>query len=137
MDRLKLSCGAIIYKSLVIQNPKGNVLRGIKCSDEGFVGFGEAYFSMVQYGSIKGWKKHNKMTMNLIVPVGIIRFYFQTDDNSTIENATIGENQYSRLFVPPGIWLAFEGIGESTNLLMNLASIEHNPEESVSREFIK
>ena len=31
---------------------------------------------MVKSGSIKGWKKHLEMTMNLIVPLGMVRFVF-------------------------------------------------------------
>ena len=30
----------------IIDNPKGDILHGVKCSDIGFGGFGEAYFSI-------------------------------------------------------------------------------------------
>lgn len=134
MDSISLKCGAISYPSRVIQNPKGNILHGMKRSDIGFVDFGEAYFSMVSFGEIKGWKKHFRMSMNLLVPVGSVRFYLKTDDED-IEQIVLGESNYRRLFVPPNIWMAFEGVGSSTNLLMNLASIEHDPSESITREF--
>lgn len=135
MDPLKLNCGAIIYPSKIISHPKGNVLHGLKRSDEGFVDFGEAYFSTVLRGEIKGWKKHLRMSMNLLVPAGTIRFHLESDLGGGTEHIELGEGNYQRLFVPPGIWVAFEGIGTSTNLLMNLASIEHDPTESVVREF--
>lgn len=135
MDLIQLKCGAIIYPSKVIPHPKGNVLHGLKRSDPGFVEFGEAYFSVVAGGEIKGWKKHLRMSMNLLVPLGSIRFHLRGDEGAEVEHIVLGQSNYRRLFVPPGIWMAFEGVGKSTNLLMNLASIEHDPTESVVREF--
>ena len=32
------------------------------------------YFSVVNPGVVKGWKLHKKMTCNLIVPIGTIKF---------------------------------------------------------------
>mgnify|MGYP001390384188 CR=1 FL=1 len=54
----------------------GDVLHAIKNSDNGYVNFGEAYFSKINYKNIKGWKRHKRMTMNLIVPIGTIKFVF-------------------------------------------------------------
>ncbi len=135
MDAIELTCGAIIYPSRIIPHPKGNVLHGLKRSDPGFVDFGEAYFSMIAYGEIKGWKKHQRMFLNLLVPVGSIRFHLAVDGDPSVEHVELGETSYQRLFVPPGVWVAFEGRGRSNNLLMNLASIEHDPSESLTRDF--
>lgn len=137
MDCIQLKCGARIYPSKVIHHPKGNVLHGLKRSDAGYVNFGEAYFSTIAYGAVKGWKMHLRMSMNLLVPVGAICFHLATGDGLSTEQVTLGEISYQRLFIPPGVWVAFEGIGHSINLLMNLASIEHDPLESVTREFEK
>ena len=40
-----------------ILNDKGNIFHTLKSTDETFISFGEAYFSNVNYGAIKGWKK--------------------------------------------------------------------------------
>lgn len=137
MDSRQLGCGAVIYPSKIIPMPKGNVLHGLRRSDPGFVDFGEVYFSSVKQFEVKGWKKHLSMVMNLIVPIGEIMFYLATDlESEQIESLTLGESNYARLYVPPGIWVAFEGLGPHSNLLMNLASIEHDPMESIVREFV-
>ena len=52
----------------------GNVMHGIKNSDEGFEGFGEAYFSWIEPYVVKAWKKHLKMTMKIIVPLAKVKF---------------------------------------------------------------
>ncbi|MFW5625378.1 MAG: dTDP-4-dehydrorhamnose 3,5-epimerase, partial [Campylobacter hyointestinalis] len=64
--------GVILTPLKQIYNPKGNIFHAMKNSDIGYLGFGEAYFSTIDQNKIKGWKKHTKMTLNLIVPIGEI-----------------------------------------------------------------
>lgn len=122
-----------IYPLKKIGMPGGGVLRGLKKCDPGFVGFGEAYFSQIEFGVIKAWKLHKEMTMNLVVPVGDVHFGF-IDTLGGVRRETIGLNNYARLSVPPGIWFGFQGISRSPSLLLNIASIEHAPDEIVRKE---
>ena len=113
-----------------IPRPGGDVLHAMKCNDAGYVGFGEAYFSWVTVGAVKAWKRHLRMTLNLVVPVGKVRFVFHLPDAAEpfrVEEA--GQECYARLTVPPGIWFGFQGLGEPQSLLMNLADIPHDPVE--------
>ena len=113
-----------------IKVERGDVLHGLKKSESSYVNFGEAYFSIINEGFIKAWKKHNKMTLNLVVPIGTIKFVFLIDPvNGVFQTEEIGENRYMRVTIPPGIWFGFKGIGSGSNLLMNIADIEHDPEE--------
>ena len=68
-----------------ITHPKGDVFHAMKASDESFHGFGEAYFSCIKLGQIKGWKRHHNMMLNIIVPVGEIQFVMFDDRNSNEE----------------------------------------------------
>ena len=106
----------------------GDVLYGMKSVDQGFSGFGEGYFSFIEYDIVKAWKRHTKMTLNLIVPIGQVRFVF-IDDFDGLYEITIGQYNYARLTVPPGLWFGFHGIGSLNNLLLNIANIEHDPNE--------
>ena len=110
-----------------IMHPKGDIFHAMKASDDGFSGFGEAYFSTVNQGEVKGWKKHTEMTLNLVVMIGEIEFVVY-DDNS-FYSVKLSKNNYQRLTVDPGLWLAFKGVSVE-NMLLNLASIEHNSNES-------
>jgi dTDP-4-dehydrorhamnose 3,5-epimerase len=137
MDSISID-GVVITVLKTIIHPKGNVLHAIKKSDPGFAGFGEAYFSTVNHGEIKGWKKHLRMTLNLVVPVGDIRFVMYDDRETSVSKGNYAEiilspHNYLRLTVPPGIWVAFQGIGNDLNLLLNLANLEHDPAESENR----
>lgn len=129
--------GVLITPLKRIAGEKGGVLHGIKKTDPGFVDFGEAYFSTVNYQTIKGWKKHQKMTMNLVVPQGSIKFVIYDDrENSPtqgiFQSLILSADNYCRLTVPPQVWMAFEGIGQDLNLLMNVADIVHDPDEQVN-----
>ena len=108
----------------------GDVMHVLKNSDFGFNGFGEIYFSWVMPGAVKAWKCHQQMTLNLVVPLGEISFVFHlANQNNSFRTEKIGEKRYVRLTVPPGIWFGFKGGTSCRNLLMNLADIEHDPEE--------
>ncbi len=128
--------GVVLSDLKIILGENGSVMHGLKASDPSFHGFGEAYFSTVNKGAIKGWKRHTKMTLNIIVPVGCIRFviYDEKKDSKTsglFTDIKLGiDSQYSRLTVPPGLWMAFQGIGDGLNLLLNIGSIPHDPTEA-------
>ena len=113
-----------------IFHPKGDVFHAMKASDDGFAGFGEAYFTTVHHGVIKGWKCHERMQMNLVVPVGSVRFHLYDEASGKTTQFVLGTENYARLTVPSGYWMAFQGVGTELNLVCNLASIEHDPEEA-------
>jgi len=123
--------GVIITPLKQIHNPKGDVFHGMKKSDNGYDGFGEAYFSTINKEEIKGWKKHTKMTLNLVVPVGEIKFVVYDEGVKEFFTITLSQNNYQRLTVRPNLWMAFQGVGEY-NMLLNLASIEHDPTEALN-----
>lgn len=133
MDEVKyLDTGAVITPLRRIPTPNGDVYHGLKVSEDSFKGFGEAYFSVILPGKTKGWKSHREMTLNLIVPVGTIEFHLHSQDSGITESLQLGDSHYARLTVPPNIWMAFSGIGRGLNLLLNVASTPHDPEEAVT-----
>ena len=111
-----------------IQVAGGDVLHGMKCSDPGYLDFGEAYFSIVEVDAIKAWKRHLQMTLNVIVPLGVVFFVF-IDQEGAVREEVVGENRYIRLTVPPGIWFGFKGLGNKANMVLNIANIPHDPNE--------
>jgi len=130
----------LITKLDIIDTPGGSVMHAIRESSVGFVGFGEAYFSQVDKGAVKAWKCHKKMTLNLIVPVGEVRFVLFDDreiSNVQFQEIIISKNNYSRLTVPPMIWVGFQGLSDGGSMLLNIADIEHDPNEVDRKEIDK
>ena len=73
----------------------GDVLHGMKCTDPGYVNFGEAYFSTVEVSTVKAWKRHLRMTLNIVVPFGEVLLAF-IDDHGEIREETLGRSRYAR-----------------------------------------
>ncbi|HQT24936.1 dTDP-4-dehydrorhamnose 3,5-epimerase, partial [Daejeonella sp.] len=107
----------------IIHNPAGDVYHILKAREQSYAGFGEAYFSSIAPGIIKPWKKHNRMTLNLVVIMGCIKFVIYDDREGSVSNGSFQEVilspdlNYSRITVPPGLWMAFEGLGQIHSFL--------------------
>jgi len=115
-----------------IETAGGDVLHAMKQGDMGYECFGEAYFSWVSGGVVKAWKRHTRMTMNVVVPVGQVRFVFRGVNGEGTEEfrvEEIGVDRYVRITVPPGIWFGFQGLRTPKSLVLNIASIAHDPSE--------
>lgn len=118
----------------VINVDGGDVMHGLKYSDKSFTNFGELYFSWIEPKRIKAWKKHKLMTMNLIVPHGLVKFVIFSDNkpyefHEVIIGNTSEVSNYKRLIIEPNSWFGFQGISDSKSLVANLANIEHDPAE--------
>ena len=128
----------VITKLSIIDTLGGGVImHAMKESSVGYTGFGEAYFSQVDQGAIKAWKRHKKMTLNLVVPVGGIRFVLFDDRkvlNTQFQEIIISKDNYYRLTVPPMVWMGFQGLSEGSAMLLNIADIEHDPDEVNRKE---
>jgi len=64
--------------------------------------------------------------------VGEIRFVLFDDRkmlSSKFYEITLSKSNYCRLTIPPMIWMGFQGLSSSGSMLLNIADIEHNPNE--------
>lgn len=107
----------------------GNILHVLKKDETSFSSFGEAYFSWINASEIKGWKKHLKMTSNLVVPIGTVKFVIYDSNHKLITEESVGESNYVRLTIPPNYWFAFQGLSTKPSLILNIANIKHSEEE--------
>ncbi len=134
-ERLVNIEGVILTPLKQIKKEEGSIYRALKKNEISFHGFGEAYFSFINLNQIKAWKIHSKMWLNLIVPFGSIKFVlFDQRENSKTKGIYFEimldpEINYKRLTIPPGVTFGFKGIGDGVNLVLNVANIEHDPDE--------
>lgn len=116
-----------------ISVPNGDLFHGLKCTDEGYSEFGEAYFTHIQPNKIKGWKRHNKVTLNLIVIYGEVKFYIfdDTENKNHITEIILSPNSnYKRLLIPPGYWVAFKGLSDHESIILDIINEPHDPSEA-------
>jgi dTDP-4-dehydrorhamnose 3,5-epimerase len=132
--------GVTLHPLKHITVPKGDIYHAMKSTDEGYCGFGEAYFTQIESGQAKGWKRHNRMTLNLVVVYGKVTFviYDDREDSPTrgqFQAVTLSPAEdYQRLTVAPGLWMAFYGADVHTSMLMDIIPEPHDPTEADRKE---
>ena len=102
--------------------------------DPHFEQFGEIYFSAVYPGVIKGWHRHRVMTLNYAVVYGMIKLVLYDDrENSPthgeVQEIFVGAANYVLVKIPALIWNGFKGIGTTSAIVANCATIPHDPGE--------
>lgn len=125
--------GVIITPLKQIPDERGGIMHMLKRSDPHFSGFGEIYFSVVNPGAIKAWKKHLQMTLNLAVIHGSARLVIHDDRDGKFQEIVLGPENYNLVTVPPGLWTGFVGVSNFPALLANCASMPHDPNEVVRK----
>lgn len=128
--------GVSLHPLRQISVPKGDLWHAFKATDEGFAGFGEAYFTQVYPHEVKGWKRHNRYVLNIVVVCGTIKFVVYDDREGSptkgqFQEITLSpDSNYQRLTVAPGLWMAFAGAdSDRTSMLMDLIPEVHDPAE--------
>jgi dTDP-4-dehydrorhamnose 3,5-epimerase len=117
-----------------IDDERGAVFRMLRADDAVFRRFGEVYFTAVNRGAVKGWRRHLRATMNCAVPVGrvLIALYDDRRDSPTfgaVAELVTGPDDYFLVTVPPGIWSGFKGLADGPSLVANCADLIHDPAE--------
>ena len=121
--------GVCLTPLLEIPTPGGSVRKFLNEKSQSYSGFGEVYFSSITFNAVKAWKKHRLMTLNLVVPVGMVRFVVWNRINNTFFFEDIGQENYQLLTLRPGIWFGFKGLSKEPSLVVNFANIPHSDTE--------
>ena len=128
--------GVIVVPLKQIEDERGAVLHMLRSDSPNFSKFGEIYFSVVNPGTIKAWKRHRAMAQHFAVPLGRIRLAFFDDradspSKGQIEEVILGRpDRYYLICIPPMIWYGFKAISDMPALLANCSDVPHDPNES-------
>ena len=124
-----------------IDHEQGPILHMLRSDSPHFRCFGEIYFSVINGGANKGWKRHLKMTQLIAVPMGQVEFALRDDrENSptvgVVSRLVIGRPlNYFLLKIPPMVWYSFKGLGPNSSLIANCTDMPHDPTEVERRGF--
>ena len=122
-----------------IPDERGTVMHMLKRTDPHFIQFGEIYFTTVHPGIVKGWHKHQRMTLNYACVFGRIKLVLHDDreDSPTrgeFMELFLGPDDYQLVQIPTDIWNSFEGLGEETSIIANCATEPHTKEFTEASE---
>lgn len=126
--------GVVITPLKKIPDERGLIMHMLREDDVVFKKFGEIYFSTAYPQVVKAWHLHKKMTLNYAVPIGMIKlvlFDARTSSKTKGElmEIFIGEHNYQRVTIPPGVWNGYKTIGEKMALVANCATHPHEKSE--------
>lgn len=129
--------GVLIEPLKTFSDEKGMVMHMLRSDDSFFKKFGEIYFSYVNVGHVKGWKKHLKTTQHFAVPVGNIKVVIYDDREGSptkgeFQEIMIGKDNYQLLRIPPSLWYAFQAVGEDPAMISNCTDLPHDSEEAIN-----
>lgn len=112
-----------------IPDDRGSVCHFLRRNDPEFNRFGEIYFSTCYPGVVKGWHKHEKMELNYCVIKGMIKLVI-TDGNE-FKEIYMGDKNYCRVKIPPGLWNGFKNIGTEEAIVANCATEPYSDDDIV------
>lgn len=131
------SISGVSLRSLAeIDTPGGPVLHMLRADSPEFFSFGEVYFSVVEPGAVKAWKRHSRQTQHFAVPSGLMEIVVYDPRKGSpsyglVESFLLGRpGRYSLLRIPPGLWYGFACRSMQSALLANCADVPYDPEES-------
>jgi dTDP-4-dehydrorhamnose 3,5-epimerase len=118
-----------------IPDERGTVMHMLRSTDPHFTQFGEIYFSTVYRDVVKGWHRHQQMTLNYACVAGRIKLAMYDDRPTSptrgeIAEVFLGPDEYALVVIPPGIWNGFKGVTDPYAIVANCATHPHNPSAS-------
>ena len=121
----------------ILSDDRGFVQHGMKINDNNSFGIREVYFSSVNYGFYKGWKKHTRMVLNIIVVQGEINFYLANNKFSEFKEIKIARDDYKRLTIMPNQWMAFTSNVKPSSTIINIANLCNKEDITENLPFFK
>ncbi len=117
-----------------IFDERGKVMHMLREDSPSFERFGEIYFSCTHPGVVKAWHLHKEMTLNYAVVFGEIKFVLYDDragsrTNGIVQELFISPENYMLVTVPPLVWNGFKGLGLTSSIVANCATMPHKSEE--------
>ena len=130
--------GVVVQFLEQISDSRGSILHMLRNDSNLFKRFGEVYFSEINLGVIKAWKRHKKQTQNLTVPLGRIRLVIYDDRLMSSTNGKIAEYElgrpehYKLVHIPPMLWYGFHALENQSSMIANCTDQPYDPKETES-----
>lgn len=126
--------GVIVEELAQISDERGKVMHMLRRDSKNFKEFGEIYFSTVNKGCVKAWKKHRDMTQFIAVPVGKIKLVIfdprpESVTKGRINEFDVGADNYVLIKIPRQLWYGFKGLSDPFSMIANCADMPHDPKE--------
>jgi dTDP-4-dehydrorhamnose 3,5-epimerase len=118
-----------------IPDERGTIFHMLRATDEHFQRFGEIYFSTVYQGVVKGWHKHQEMTLNYACVHGRVKIALYDDRPGSrtrdgLMEVLLGPDSHLLVIIPPDVWNGFKGLSAPDAIIANCCTHAHDPKRS-------
>ena len=111
----------------VIPDERGRLMEILRCDDEIFVKFGQAYLTVAYPGVVKGWHYHKVQFDNFVCVSGMMQLvlYDARKDSPTFKEINeffMGIHNPILVQIPPYVYHGFKALGVEEGLMINIPS---------------
>ncbi len=126
--------GVEIKRLVKHADERGFLMELLRCDDEIFTQFGQAYVSLNYPGVIRAWHYHKYQDDYFVVVKGMIKvpLYDMREDSPTygeLNEFFLGDHNPILLKIPAGVLHGYKTIGTEPSLLINFPSQPYNREK--------
>ena len=125
--------GVKLKKLKVIPDARGRLMEVLRCDDDFFVKFGQAYMTTAYPGVVKGWHYHKKQIDNFAVVKGMMKVVLYDDREGSptrgeVNQFFMGEHNPLLISVPREVLHGFKCVGETEAMILNCPTEPYNYE---------
>jgi len=118
----------------LIPDERGWLMEVLRCDDELFTKFGQAYVTCAYPGVVKAWHCHAIQTDHFAVLTGMgkVVLYDGREGSRThgeVNEFFVGQHNRRLVRIPPLVWHGFKCIGGEECLILNIPTEPYNREK--------
>ena len=109
----------------LIPDERGRLMEVLRCDDEIFQKFGQAYMTTTYPGVIKGWHYHKIQSDNVVVVYGMVKLvlYDAREGSATkgeVNEFFLGVHNPMLVQIPHGVYHGWKCIGSEEAIVINV-----------------
>ena len=126
--------GVKIKKLKIILDDRGKLMEIMRCDDEVFEKFGQAYFTTALPGVVKAWHYHKKQDDHFVCVAGKIRLglYDAREGSKTkgeVNEFTLSLEDPFLVKIPKGVYHGFKSVSGAESMIINIPTMAYNSKE--------
>ncbi|MGQ9674192.1 MAG: dTDP-4-dehydrorhamnose 3,5-epimerase family protein [Chloroflexota bacterium] len=126
--------GVVVKQLKINADERGSLMEMLRCDDDVFEKFGQAYVSMNYPGVVRAWHYHKVQTDFFVVVKGMTKvvLYDGREGSRTrgeVNEFFMGERNPILLRIPVGVLHGYKTIGVEPSLLINFPTEPYRREE--------
>jgi len=126
--------GVKTKKLKVIPDERGRLMEMLRCDDDLFAKFGQAYMTTAYPGVVKGWHYHKIQADNMAIIKGMMKVVLYDDRKNSktfkeLNEFFMGEHNPVLIHIPAGVLHGFKCISENEAICINIPTEPYNYEK--------